>query len=275
MRSEFAASRSGGLDQVTTIVHTGSTLLLLCASVLSINAQNVIPKKDTSLCFEVDGDRMGYSSLAPFTATWTYTRVVKNADGTSSTSAITKTISRDSSGRVFVENSHSAGNLKSHSTNFWVDDPTKNVYFGWTEGAKEVFLWHTSRSREELLRKDPRMTVMWAEPLCAESDRSADGYKTENLGTKTILGIEAEGTLATRVFPAGFEGFAEPATITEERWISRDLQLTLANTVTDSRFGKATLELQSINRLEPRPELFQFPAGLTVVDAPTANSPAH
>lgn len=254
---------------MTGIVRTCASLLLLSASLLSANAQIVVPKKDKSICFEVDGDRMGYSSLAPFTARWTYTRVAKNADGTSTTSVITKTISRDSSGRAFTENSHSTGDLKSHFTNFWVDDPTKNIYFGWTEGAREVFLWHKSKSHEELLGKDPRMKTMWAEPLCAESDRSPDGYKTENLGTKTILGVEAEGILATRVFPAGFQGSPESGTITEERWISRPLELTLSNTVTDSRFGKATLELQSIDRLEPEPQLFQFPAGYTVVDAPT------
>lgn len=81
---------------------------------------------------------------------------------------------------------------------------------------------------------------------------------SQSLGTKTINGVTANGTLVTRNTPKGV--------VTVERWVSPDLQVAVSETRTDPRFGTTTYQLTNINRGEPDAALFSVPSDYTVTE---------
>ena len=93
---------------------------------------------------------------------------------------------------------------------------------------------------------------------------SQENVSTEQLGTKTILGLSAQGTRVTRTIPAGQIGNAKPITVVTERWVSTDLQIPLSVTHTDPMMGTMTSTVTSVSRGEPDASLFQVPSDYTV-----------
>src|SRR5271169_3368239 len=81
----------------------------------------------------------------------------------------------------------------------------------------------------------------------------------EQLGTKTINGLQATGTRVTRTIPAGKIGNENPIQVVTERWYSTDLQVPLTTTHTDPMMGTVTTSLTNINRAAPDASLFQVP----------------
>jgi len=90
----------------------------------------------------------------------------------------------------------------------------------------------------------------------------------EQLGSKTIEGVQATGTRTTFTIPAGQIGNDKPLDITDERWYSNELQVTVLSEHSDPRMGKTTYALKNISRGEPSPALFQVPSDYTVKDTP-------
>ena len=88
--------------------------------------------------------------------------------------------------------------------------------------------------------------------------------KKEDLGTKNISGVSAQGTCITRTIPAGQMGNAKPITIVSERWYSNDLQMVVMSTRSDPRTGTTTYTLMNIQRTEPAASLFTVPSGYSV-----------
>ena len=84
--------------------------------------------------------------------------------------------------------------------------------------------------------------------------------KTESLGTQTIEGIQAEGTLTTTIIPAGFIGNDLPIEVVYERWYSPELQLIILSKHSDPRFGVQNYRLTNVRRDEPPISLFSPPA---------------
>jgi hypothetical protein len=91
--------------------------------------------------------------------------------------------------------------------------------------------------------------------------------KKEDLGTKPINGINAQGTLYTRTIPAGQMGNSNPITITNEQWYSPDLQVVVKSVRNDPRFGETTYTLSNIHRTEPAASLFAVPSDYTATQA--------
>jgi hypothetical protein len=89
--------------------------------------------------------------------------------------------------------------------------------------------------------------------------------KTEQLGTKTINGLQAVGTRMTRTIPAGEIGNTNPIEVVTERWYSSDLQEPLLTTHSDPMMGTMTTKLVNINRGEPDASLFQIPSDYKLV----------
>jgi hypothetical protein len=216
---------------------------------------------------------MGHPFNAPFTASWTVSS--KRADGTTVSDVTLETVARDSSGRIYLRTDRRTadGQVKQSSLTFSVDDPVKHVSFDWSNESRVVHLHrlldpNTPEYKDALLKAPHWVAEIWAHPLCFAWDPTGQfeggSYKKELLGTKTILGLPAEGIRATRWLPAGYKGYDHPVTVTEERWYSADLQLALLNTVDDPRVGKGMRELTSLERTEPSPELFHLPTGYTI-----------
>jgi hypothetical protein len=94
---------------------------------------------------------------------------------------------------------------------------------------------------------------------------NAANLKTEQLGTKTINGLQALGTRMTRTIPAGEIGNRNPIEVVTERWYSSDLQLPLLTTHNDPMMGTMTIKLVNINRGEPDASLFQVPSDYKLI----------
>ena len=82
----------------------------------------------------------------------------------------------------------------------------------------------------------------------------------EELGMKTVNGLQTQGTRVTHTIPAGKIGNEKPIEVVTERWYSTDLQLPLATTHTDPMMGTMTTNLTNIARTAPDASLFQVPS---------------
>ena len=100
---------------------------------------------------------------------------------------------------------------------------------------------------------------------------AGDNVATEQLGTKSILGLQAQGTRVTRTIPAGQIGNAKPIQVVTERWVSTDLQFPLAMTHSDPMMGTVTSKVTSVNRGEPDASLFQVPSDYKLVAGKTGD----
>ena len=88
--------------------------------------------------------------------------------------------------------------------------------------------------------------------------------KTESLGTKTIEGVQAEGTRTTFEIPAGDLGNDKPIEVVTETWYSPELQVIVMSRHIDPIAGEHIFRLTNIKRAEPPPDLFTVPAGFRV-----------
>jgi len=88
--------------------------------------------------------------------------------------------------------------------------------------------------------------------------------KVEQLGSQVMEGVQATGTRTTITIPAGQMGNEKPIDITDERWFSPQLQVTVRSEHNDPRIGKTVYTLQNISLAEPSSTLFQVPADYTV-----------
>jgi len=88
--------------------------------------------------------------------------------------------------------------------------------------------------------------------------------KTEQLGTMSIEGVQAQGTRTTITIPAGEIGNDRPINIVDERWYSPDLQMTIMTKHSDPRMGETNFRLSNINRSSPPSYMFEVPADYTV-----------
>ena len=111
-----------------------------------------------------------------------------------------------------------------------------------------------------------------AQPLAiATAGRLATGgndAKTEQLGTMSIEGVQAQGTRTTTTIAAGEIGNDKPIDIVDERWYSPDLQMTVMTKHSDPRMGETSFALKNINRSSPPSYLFEVPADYSVKSGP-------
>ena len=92
--------------------------------------------------------------------------------------------------------------------------------------------------------------------------------KTEELGSRDIEGVSAEGTRRITTIPEGAIGNERDIEIVYERWYSKELELVVYSKQSDPRFGEQTYRLTNIVRSEPDPTLFTVPHGYRVLAEP-------
>ena len=195
---------------------------------------------------------------APMTANVTMTRDTTLADGNSIHTENQTTIYRDSQGRVRRE------------IGFELNTPTT----GATKGTMIAILDPVSGNRYMLNPRNktahqmsfpPPMRARVSggdgeDPSWISSKANQENVSTEQLGTKTILGLAAVGTRVTRTIAAGEIGNAKPIEVVTERWFSTDLQIPLMTTHKDPLIGTMTSKVTNVSRGEPDASLFQIPS---------------
>jgi len=92
--------------------------------------------------------------------------------------------------------------------------------------------------------------------------------KTESLGTKTIEGVNVEGTRITVEIPAGQIGNDKPLSVVTEKWFSPELQIVILSRHLDPIAGEHVFRLVNIKKGEPSVELFSVPNDFKIVAPP-------
>jgi hypothetical protein len=104
-----------------------------------------------------------------------------------------------------------------------------------------------------------------AERALEQSD-TVEQTTTQDLGSRMIEGVRAQGTRTTTTIPTGAIGNVRPIEIVSERWFSAELQMPVLITRRDPRNGETTYRLTNIVRGEQQDGLFTVPAGYEVRD---------
>jgi hypothetical protein len=213
---------------------------------------------------------------APFSATGKLTVEQKLPGGNAIHGVILSRTMRDSEGRARFET------LK----RCW-RGPDGNFHAAWTVQvmdtvARTSLTWDI----DDLVPKVVRMThfseanrpppptpeQIAQQKKMAELNQPPQGeLKIEDLGTKTINGVSAEGKRTTRTIAAGEEGNVRPVTTVHEVWNSKQLGQMVMTIDDDPRGSDMVFALENIKLQEPDASLFTAPAGYTVEDVKPAN----
>jgi hypothetical protein len=207
---------------------------------------------------------------APFSATGEQTFDQKLPGGNALHGVVLSRMARDSAGRTRVEtlrrcwhgqdgNIHAAWDVvvndgvAGNSLTWIIEDQASKVVR--VTSIRAPTPEESARSmREEALFQPPQREL-----------------QIENLGTKEINGVSAEGKRTTREIPAGEEGNDLPMTTVDEVWNSKQLQQKVM-TINDSpRGGRFVFELEEVKLQEPDASLFTAPVGYTVQEIKPAS----
>jgi hypothetical protein len=88
--------------------------------------------------------------------------------------------------------------------------------------------------------------------------------KKEDLGKRTMEGLECTGTRMTSTIDVGKIGNDRPIVNSTETWTSTDLGLVVYSKTSDPRAGETTYTLRSVQRVDPPASLFAVPADYKV-----------
>jgi hypothetical protein len=135
-----------------------------------------------------------------------------------------------------------------------------------SEARKEYFCFVSSRSCSvfgHFAPEMPRETTGWAGSSPESGSRNArdttEKTTKQQLGHKTIMGIEVEGFLEKTRLPDG-------GTDSYEYWYSSLLGLNMLTKRSSPRVGTVTFTVSKIDLVEPDPALFSIPEGFNLVD---------
>ena len=106
---------------------------------------------------------------------------------------------------------------------------------------------------------------------------SSDGKSVltrESLGTKTMDGLDVQGTRETTTYRPGAFGNDKPVVVTKEIWYSPLLQFNLSTTRIDPRNGTQKLEVADLKLGEPGAEWFAMPDGYRLMAQRVVNNAA-
>ena len=230
---------------------------------------------------------------APFSAEGVSESLQVLADGNRITRTTTTKMYRDGEGRFRREgagggntavtpSSYGSFTMFYNSDNISIFDPVAGVRYLLNPTTKtarsfsskgtltEGGVYVTSQMTVPMLKKE--LEAKLATPLPPQPVMVLPGFtgtwgdegKTEQLGTKSFEGVEAEGTRTVKTIAAGAIGNERPIEIVSERWFSKELDMLVYSRHFDPRFGEQTYRLTNINRSEPDRSLFTVPSDYKV-----------
>ncbi len=208
---------------------------------------------------ETVGEEHKIVTGAPMTAVVEVTHDSTLQDGNTIHTQNQSTVYRDSEGRVrrevpFEFMTPTTGSTK--GTMIIIMDPVAGTRY---------ILNPEKKTADQMPLRPPKPPAGAAEGEPPAKPSDDVNVTTTDLGSKTILGLQATGTRVTRTIPAGQIGNAKPIEVVTERWMSSDLQIPMSVTHTDPMMGTMTSQVTSVTRGEPSASLFQVPSDYKVV----------
>jgi hypothetical protein len=215
------------------------------------------------------GSMRGNDNL-PYTATAKMTFEQRLPDGNEIQGYIYTHQARDSAGRTMSEVGQGcrldADRVPQPQLNVSVFDPAAKTLISWQVGLDTDKVVRVSHQRDV----QPKM---WTHEELATLRKSAESrqpprseFTSENLGIRTIAGVEARGERTTRTVPAEEEGNKLPLVIISETWTSNELGLVVLAISDDPRRGRTTYEVEELSRDEPDLSLFVPPKDYRIED---------
>jgi len=209
---------------------------------------------------------------APFTAIvhTEWTRPI--GDGGTWTVVNKRRVARDSKGRIYEERwllVPKNGSVKSQNNVIQIADPNAHTLYNCFMLQKphrcilEAFI-------------EPAQTRY--KPVNGTTGPLPDhmGFMThEDLGPRSIEGVDTRGTRDTTTYNAGVMGNDQPFSTHREFWHAGQLGVNLYSEVVNPSVGKQTFTLTDIALSEPDASFFELPEGFAVVDRrkPAADQP--
>jgi hypothetical protein len=220
-------------------------------------------------CGSVDGGTAGKPFRAEFHCRDTQTL----ANGAQVVRENSGVVARDGEGRTYVKTSPHGLNMP---VSVYVHDWAKGTTTAWQEPKEgDSGKQDSVRMTATLLRGVPviaRPQTAAEEKALLESTmcpkQPQENLTCEDLGTRTIAGVVAHGTMQQRTVPVGESGNNAPFVVTYERWYSPELRVMVEGTTNDPRDGEHTMVVDSIDQSEPPASLFEVPQGYTVHEQP-------
>jgi hypothetical protein len=228
----------------------------------------------------------------PYSADTSTETVQTLADGNRIVQRTVSKIYRDSDGRTRREQTF--GNVdpehpSPHEVKIFVDDPVNGTAFVMDSGSKSAdavqrkrpFLFedrgYAADEAKRTMAKSVKESEEGAEgataPMVVRDDHSGDPNAAvmqisnpkrdavkEDLGTRTIEGVDCSGTRKTITIPANTVGNEKPITIVTETWYAAAIAAVVESTTDDPRYGKTTYQLTNVQLSEPARSLFEPPA---------------
>lgn len=193
----------------------------------------------------------------PYALTRASSIVQTLANGATITRTFTVKSARDSQGRIYSETHLTFPIGSDHQpvdvVHYLVFDPVARTNINWDNRTKIANVTHMLVPGSEI--GAPR------QPQAVSAPRQVT---REDLGVRSIAGVEAGGTRTTAIIPTSEVGNDQPLTITTEIWISAQYNIPLLTITDDPRSGKRTDEVTEFQPGEPNPALFKIPEGYTV-----------
>ena len=147
-----------------------------------------------------------------------------------------------------------------------IADPDSGVSYTLDENRR---LAYRSRAADVVKQEELRKLAKKLERVNTEvATRKSEVGRvvTENLGSRTVEGLKAQGTRTTTTIPAGVIGNVLPIAIVSERWFSPELQMPILITRRDPRVGDSVYRLSNVLRAEPPDYWFTVPPTYEVKD---------
>lgn len=194
---------------------------------------------------------------APFTLTLSTEWIRPLSNGSTITLINHRLIARDKEGRVFEERR-------------WLTPPSdpnadRITHLQWSDRVSgEYHDCFVATLVCQLMVNYPMPAEVPAVPGPTKDGKAF--VTVESLGTRMIEGMETQGTRETTTISAGAIGNDKPIAITKEFWYSPELKLNLMVKRDDPRSGTQIFTATNLTTDDPKPLLFEMPAGFHVVD---------
>ncbi|QEE28498.1 hypothetical protein FTW19_11095 [Terriglobus albidus] len=214
-------------------------------------------------------------SNAPYSATFTDTRTEKLQDGSVLTHTSTRTVARDTQGRLreeitFEPRRGAKGAAATKKTEVVVFDPVAQTVTRWNNENKIAHVMslpqggHRGPGFGAGPQGGPEAGPRPAGFERPGREREGVSFASTDLGFKTMDGLSLSGRKVTRTIAPGVMGNDKEIVVSRESWYSNDLKVMISETDTNPFAGSHTLVTSNLSRNEPAATLFKAPEGYTV-----------